>query len=49
VCLAIMVAANWLGPRTRDSMLLVATDSFKIVLAALVGALSAILGTNKPD
>jgi hypothetical protein len=47
ICVALMIGAEFLGPTVRTSILPIATEGFKIVLAALVGAVSAILGTGK--
>jgi len=44
LCVVLIVLAEFLGPAVRASLLPVAVEGFKIVLAALVGALSAMLG-----
>jgi len=47
VCVGLMIGADFLGPTARASVLPAATEGFKIVLAAFVGAISAILGNGK--
>lgn len=44
ICVALIICADFLGPTVRTSLLPVATEGFKVVLAALVGAVSAVLG-----
>ena len=44
LCVGLMIGAEFLGPTVRASLLPVAVDGFKMVLAALVGAISALLG-----
>lgn len=46
LCAALIVAAEFLGPTVRSSLLPVASEGFKIVLGAMVGALSAIYGAG---
>jgi hypothetical protein len=46
-CIALIIGAEFVGPTVRSSLLPVATEGFKVVLAALVGAVSAVLGTGK--
>jgi hypothetical protein len=41
-----MLTSEFLGPATREQLLPVATDGFKMVLGALIGALSSMLGTK---
>lgn len=45
-CIVLMVGSEVLGPATREQILPVATDGFKTVLGALIGALSSMLGTK---
>jgi hypothetical protein len=44
LCAALVVAGDFLGPNTSVLLVGAATEGFKIGVAALVGALSAILG-----
>lgn len=46
LCAGLVIAADFLGPSVRSSLLPAATEGFKIVLGAMVGALSAILGVS---
>lgn len=46
VCILLMLATEMLGPTGREQILPVATDGFKMVLGALIGALSSMLGTK---
>lgn len=46
MCVGLMVAADFLGPASRASIAPVASEGFKVVLAAMVGALSATLGSK---
>ena len=46
LCVCLIVISDQLGPSTAATLLPVATDGFKTVLGALVGALSAILGVK---
>jgi hypothetical protein len=46
LCAALLVAAEFVGPVTRQSLLPLASEGFKTVLAALVGALSTLLGVQ---
>lgn len=43
LCSGLLIASQFLGPVTREQILPVASDGFKTVLGALVGALSAML------
>jgi hypothetical protein len=43
-CVCLIVLADFLGPVVRASLLPAATEGFKLVLAALIGALSTVLG-----
>ena len=43
-CIILMLMANFLDPVTREVVLPVAADGFKIVLGALIGALSSMFG-----
>jgi hypothetical protein len=45
VCVGLIVGAEFLGPTVRSSLLPVATEGFKLVLAALIGATSTLLGS----
>jgi hypothetical protein len=47
LCLSSLVVADFLGPIMRDTIKSVAGDGFKLVLGAVIGALSAILGASK--
>ena len=44
LCVALMIGAEFVGPSVRGSLLPAGVEGFKIVLSALVGALSVILG-----
>ena len=46
LCGALIISADFMGPIVRSSLLPVASEGFKIILGAMVGALSAILGVN---
>jgi hypothetical protein len=46
ICGALIIGSDFLGPAVRTSLLPVATEGFKLVLAALVGAISTVLGTG---
>jgi hypothetical protein len=45
-CVALMITTEFLGPTAREAILPVAVEGFKIVLAALAGAASALLGVK---
>jgi hypothetical protein len=48
ICIVMIVLSDMVfGPIARGSVLPVATEGFKLVLAALIGAVSAILGTGR--
>jgi hypothetical protein len=47
LCGVLIVSAEFLGPTVRGSLLPVASEGFKVVLGAMVGALSAILGAGR--
>ncbi len=47
LCGGLLIAAEFLGPTVREALLPIAGDGFKVVIGALVGALSAILGVQK--
>jgi hypothetical protein len=42
-CTALLISVNFVGPMAQEAISGVASDGFKTVLGALVGALSAIL------
>lgn len=46
-CGALLLIANVLDPAARSVLLPTASDGFKTVLAAFVGALSAMLGDRR--
>lgn len=46
LCGLLIVGSEFLGPTVRAATLPVAIEGFKIVLAALVGAISALLGVK---
>lgn len=46
-CAALLLVANFVDPAVRDSLLPIAADGFRTALAAFVGALSVLMGTNK--
>ena len=47
LCVALIISAQFLDPVVRTSLLPIASDGFKIVLAALIGAVSAVLGGGR--
>jgi hypothetical protein len=46
LCVALMITSEFLGPTAREAILPISVESFKMVLAALVGAISALLGVK---
>jgi hypothetical protein len=46
-CIGLIILADFLGPTVRASLLPLATEGFKLVLAALIGAVSTLLGGPK--
>jgi hypothetical protein len=46
LCVCLIIGSEFLGPTVRASLLPVSVESFKLVLAALVGAISAMLGVR---
>jgi len=44
LCAALLIFSNYLDFAVRDVVLPIAADGFKLVLGAIVGALSAMLG-----
>lgn len=46
ICILLVVSSEYLGPTVRGALLPVATEGIKLVLAALIGAVSAILGAG---
>lgn len=44
LCVFMVFAADLTGPLIRESLRTVSTEGFKTVLAALIGALSILLG-----
>lgn len=46
ICGALFFGADKLSLTARDALLPIATESFKIVLGALVGAISAVMGAG---
>jgi hypothetical protein len=49
ICIVLMLAAEAFGPITGQTVLPIAADGFKTVLGALLGALSAMLGAERPS
>lgn len=50
VCIALIALSDLVfGPVARAAVLPVATDGFKMVLGAIVGAASALLGTSRKE
>jgi hypothetical protein len=47
ICVGLIVGADFLGPTVRTSVLPIATDGFKTVLGALIGAISTLLGVGR--
>ena len=47
VCAALIVVSDFLSPTVRISLLPIASDGFKTVLGALLGAISVMLGVKK--
>lgn len=46
LCAALMITADFLSPTVRASLLPISAEGFKTVLAALLGALSVMLGRH---
>ncbi|MBV6658460.1 MAG: hypothetical protein KI785_11900 [Devosiaceae bacterium] len=46
VCVGLIVLSQFSGPVLREQLLPVALDGFKMVLGAIVGALSALMGVK---
>lgn len=46
ICVGLLLIGDSMSLATRDALLPIASDGFKLVLGALVGALSAIIGTK---
>jgi hypothetical protein len=46
LCVVLMITSEFLGPTAREAILPISVESFKMVLAALVGAISALLGVK---
>lgn len=46
ICAALLIVSDFLSFEARDAVLPIATDGFKLVLGAIVGAVSAMLGTT---
>jgi uncharacterized membrane protein YfcA len=46
MCAALFFASNSLSLTARDTLLPIASESFKVVLGALIGAISAVLGVG---
>jgi hypothetical protein len=46
LCTGLIIASEFLGPSVRDTILPTASDGFKTVLGALLGAMSAMLGAR---
>lgn len=49
LCIGLMVGAEFMSPTIRAQVLPIGADGFKLVLGAILGALSAMLGINKPQ
>lgn len=49
ICAALLIASNFLDFESRDVVMPIAADGFKLVLGALVGALSAMLGITSKN
>lgn len=49
LCAALVVGSEFLGATVRSNLLPIASDGFKLVLGALVGALSALMGLKNPE
>jgi hypothetical protein len=47
MCSVLIVISDFLSPTVRASLLPIASDGFKTVLGALLGAISVMLGTKK--
>ncbi|MDX3965518.1 MAG: hypothetical protein QHD01_02825 [Bradyrhizobium sp.] len=46
MCGTLFFAADKLSLTTRDALLPIATESFKVILGALIGAISAVIGVG---
>lgn len=49
VCLGLLITADSLSFRSREIVMPIAADSFKLVLGAIIGALSTMLGASSKD
>ena len=47
ICTSLMICAEFLSPTVRTSVLPVASDGFKTVFGALVGAISVLAGAGR--
>ncbi|MER8650947.1 hypothetical protein [Mesorhizobium sp. M0586] len=47
LCAALIIGSEFLGATVRANLLPIASDGFKLVLGALVGALSALMGIKE--
>jgi hypothetical protein len=46
MCVTLLIVSNMLSITVRDTILPIASESFKLVLGALIGAISAVLGVG---
>lgn len=50
ICIGLLIGCNYTSLAVRDAILPIAADGFKLVLGAIVGTLSAMLGvSSKPE
>lgn len=49
ICGGLLVGSNYLDFESRDVVMPIAADGFKLVLGAMIGALSAMLGITSKD
>jgi ABC-type transport system involved in multi-copper enzyme maturation permease subunit len=49
ICAALLIISNLLDFESRDVLMPIAADGFKLVLGAMVGALSAMLGITSKN
>jgi threonine/homoserine/homoserine lactone efflux protein len=47
LCAGLFIVADFVGPSVRETLKTVAADGFKTALAALIGALSVLVGEKR--
>ena len=46
LCTTLLIVSNFLNPQLHEVVMAIAAGGFKLVLGALIGALSAMLGST---